>query len=906
MAESFDPYYLWLGIPLAEQPPHHYRLLAVQVFEANLNVIEAAADQRMAHLRTYQASRYSDFSQRLLNEVAAAKICLLNPAKKAAYDAKLRAQLAARMAPPQPESEGDSFDRRLAGTIDETQAAHSPAVARKHRPLALIAAVGLFAVAVLFAILYIRQTASRPQVAAVSTERLLAEPTVSPVVVPVPDRPTVSRSNPVVAGSPDHATATTADLPARHPEENGRAADRPSAGSGDPRRTSGDPRRTSGDSRRTSEDSRETSPREQKRLPNGEPIGPVPSPARGEASSRTPSQSIPGSPRGTQTGASPKHPAAASGSAKPVAAESATLAPPAPHVKYPIPSDEAQQAMLQQLEEAYKISAAQTAQQKLPLARDFEALADKPGAKPDERYVLCITASRLAGEAGDVREMLHALNGLRLDYQIEILVPKTQGLVAMADRATDAARIKSVINAASGTLQRSVVGNKYDLAENLLMALSRACQRPAGKEFRKTVRDRRTEIEWLKKQWLDVQQPAAQLKAAPDDAEANLAMGRWHCLVRGEWDQGLPFLAKGSDERLRQLAEQELKSAVAKPGDQVKLADAWWELAQRATGKTRDGMLLRAGYWYAQIDLPAVSTLAAAKIEKRLEVTAKIEPSLFKMAAEAITNSIGMQFTLIPAGEFAMGSSPKEVSDLVALTNAKVANPGTRAWWMERIDGQQPQHHVRITRSFYLGVYHVTQADYQKVMGVNPSRFSPGGQAADRVAGVDTSRFPVEMVSWTDAVEFCRRLSAMSAERGARRTYRLPTEAESEYACRGGTATRCYFGDDPALVGDFAWCAENAQRRPHPVGEKKPNPWGLYDMVGNVNQWCADWFNKDYYRHSPVSDPTGPPRADYRVTRGLSFADDALRMGAAAHLADDPIAKGPTIGFRVVCVMPGM
>jgi len=161
-----------------------------------------------------------------------------------------------------------------------------------------------------------------------------------------------------------------------------------------------------------------------------------------------------------------------------------------------------------------------------------------------------------------------------------------------------------------------------------------------------------------------------------------------------------------------------------------------------------------------------------------------------------ITNSIGMKLKLIPPGEFLMGSSKNE---------------------------------VRITDPFYLGMYEVTQAEYEKVMGKNPSWFPMRGGDATHVSGEDTSRHPVENVSWNDAVEFCKRLSG---EEG--KTYRLPTEAEWEYACRAGTTTLYCSGDDAASLGEYAWYGDNSDGKTHPVGEKKPNAWGLHDMHGKL------------------------------------------------------------------------
>jgi hypothetical protein len=165
----------------------------------------------------------------------------------------------------------------------------------------------------------------------------------------------------------------------------------------------------------------------------------------------------------------------------------------------------------------------------------------------------------------------------------------------------------------------------------------------------------------------------------------------------------------------------------------------------------------------------------------------------------------------------------------------------------------------------------------------------------------------VDTVNWDEATEFCRKLSAMPAERAAGRTYRLPTEAEWEYACRAGTTTRWYCGDDEAGLDEYAWFEKNADRMTHPVGKKKPNAWGLYDMQGQVQQWCSDWFSEDYYKRSPLSDPTGPAtdedgtkRSGNHVARGIFVECGAFQCRSAYRDSYGPLWRGIRNGFRVV------
>src|SRR5262249_14960063 len=203
----------------------------------------------------------------------------------------------------------------------------------------------------------------------------------------------------------------------------------------------------------------------------------------------------------------------------------------------------------------------------------------------------------------------------------------------------------------------------------------------------------------------------------------------------------------------------------------------------------------------------------------------------------SFTNTLGMKLVRVPKGSFMMGSLDAE--------------PGHNK-------DEGPCHEVTLTRDFWMGAFEVTQEEYQEVMQVNPSSFAPKGKSAQKVLGLDTKRFPVENVTREDAEEFCRRLSATSGERTAKRRYRLPTEAEWEYACRAG-------GDRPYSVGEKL-TAEQANfddergplNRPREVGHYPANSFGLYDMHGNVREWCADGHREDAYTREPRRDPFVP------------------------------------------------
>jgi formylglycine-generating enzyme required for sulfatase activity len=225
------------------------------------------------------------------------------------------------------------------------------------------------------------------------------------------------------------------------------------------------------------------------------------------------------------------------------------------------------------------------------------------------------------------------------------------------------------------------------------------------------------------------------------------------------------------------------------------------------------------------------------------------------------TNSIGMKFVLIPAGTFMMGAD-KDFEDAE--------------------DSEQPRHQVTISKPFYLGVYEVTQQQWKDVMGNNPSWFK----------GSDN---PVETVSWDDVQDFIRRLK----KKEGHSRYRLPTEAEWEYAARAGSTSPYFFGDNKSQLGYYAWYRDNWNLEPHPVGQKRRNAWGLYDMIGNVWEWNQDKYGETYYANSPSADPTGPSSGAFRVVRGCGWYDVARHCRSASRGRYEAARSNGQHGFRL-------
>ena len=242
-----------------------------------------------------------------------------------------------------------------------------------------------------------------------------------------------------------------------------------------------------------------------------------------------------------------------------------------------------------------------------------------------------------------------------------------------------------------------------------------------------------------------------------------------------------------------------------------------------------------------------------------------------------ITNSIGMKLVLIPKGTFMMGSPESE----------KGRNEN------------ETQHEVTISKDYYLGVHEVTQAQYEKVIGKNPSHF----QGA--IVGNENADLPVEQVSWDDAVAFCKKLSDLPEEKKAGRVYRLPTEAQWEYACRAGSKTAYSFDDEEGLLPVYGWFIRNSSQRTHTVGLLEPNAWGLYDMHGNVWEWCSDWHEE--YPKGAVSDPSGPREGSGRVSRGGGWGLVAAFCRSASRNWYDPSFRdNRDNGFRVALSPSGI
>lgn len=284
--------------------------------------------------------------------------------------------------------------------------------------------------------------------------------------------------------------------------------------------------------------------------------------------------------------------------------------------------------------------------------------------------------------------------------------------------------------------------------------------------------------------------------------------------------------------------------------------------------KFHQGMELAPGRYHVEVSGSGYATkrnwisLAAGE-DKRIDVRLRRDAVAVPTPAEGrkVSNSLGMEFVYIQPGTFMMGSPSSEADR----------------------ENDERQHRVTLTKGFYMQMTEVTQGQWRAVMGTNPSHFNSCGNDC-----------PVEKVSWNDIQDFLRKLN----QRESGNKYRLPTEAEWEYAARAGTTTRFSFGDSERDLGSYAWYWSNSGSKTHAVGQKLPNPWGLYDMHGNVWEWCQDWEGD--YPSGSVTDPKGPSRGSDRVIRGGSWSDAPSRVRSANQFRRSPGGRRYSIGFRLL------
>jgi formylglycine-generating enzyme required for sulfatase activity len=838
MSETFNPYHRWLGIPPKHQPPNHYRLLGLELFENDMEVIRDAAERQMAHVRGYQLGQYSELSQKILNELGAAKGCLSDPADKAEYDRQLREQTA----------EGDRQLKEQEAELEPPPLPRSrKRVSWKDAPVVWAAS----AVGVLLLIALVLLTI-------VSLSRRLDE---SGKIAAAPPSPPQEHKNVLLRPEEDEQPApdTTA---ARQ------ASERPGTASPPPK--------------------------------NESQLSATETPAANEPMPES-SRSIKSTAGLTQQ--SDKKQEAT------VTAPNGTTLDLGGGVKLEMVLIPAGEFMMG--------------------SPDWDKDADV-SEKP--QHLVRITKPFYLGTYLVMQEQWQTVMGNNPSHLKGGKNPVEQ--VSWNDCQTFLGKLNEKFGAERGKFQlpseaqweyacRAGSTTRYCYGDEELglgeyawyNANSGGRTHPVGEKKPNAcgLYDMQGNVwEWCA-DWYD----NGYYAASPTDDPTGPTSGSGRVLRGGCWSylardcRSTYRLANAPGIRNRGLglrvslvpADMAVGIEVAPPTALLKLcpieaqaveagkplnvkvtledADAWAGKVRYAlSGQVPSGAKIdpqsgnftwtpTAGQARGEHNITVSVTAPDGRSHQRsfavtvTTLTFSPKPPSHKEIAIDLGAGVKLKMVLIPPGEFLMGSSDSD----------KDANVS-----------EKPQHRVQITKPFYLGKYLVTQEQWQTVMGNNPSSYK-------------SPKNPVEHVSWDDCQQFLDKLNAKSGPGGSK--FQLPSEVQWEYACRAGSTTRYCFGDDESGLDKYAWYGENAGKRTHPVGEKKPNAWGLYDMHGNVLEWCADWYDREYYAASPADDPTGPTSGSRRVIRGGSWSFLARFCRSAYRVGSPPETRSNNVGLRV-------
>jgi hypothetical protein len=754
MPDEFNPYHVWLAIPPEDLPANHYRLLGVRLFETNADVIDGAADRQMAHLRTFQGGKHGELSQRLLNEVAVARVCLLDAKKRAAYDTQLRARLpavapapkATRPAPqfatsPLPSlrravatpDDGDKWDDLLgnaaakpAQTAGGKSTNSLKAAAARRAANARMKTIGIAIGVVLIAAggfgVYRLNSNSDGTLVFNSSDQADATITVDGMPIDVPgsrswEHNFLHGKHHITAERPAFKFDADVDLAAGErltisPEWKAKAtlvlhwplAERVGAvlkidgrqrqlPQHEPLELPVDPGQHRVEvlrpgvppfvaNRNIAEDQREmviiTRPLNESKLvldwpaaqrtgaeltidgktavdSSAQPLELTLDPGRHVVRISRPGfeafrQTIEVS-QGARALLKPTWTIHEKATPTVVEIPVPKVAAPEPEKKLAIPPAAEQERVAKQLDEIYKISRSSSGARDPAKARELYEVAAKAGAAPVERYMLLMKGAEIAAAGGDLDLALQGIENLAADFEIAALEIK-QKLLEKFVTLGKGDQVNVAIPVAEQLMDEAVAADRYDVAIMLAATANRAAakaQLPTRKETEDRLAHRRRDIHLIEPIYAAAKKARETLDKNPADTDANLAVGRWRCLYKNDWANGLPLLAKGSGEKFKAIAEQE----IAAPTDveqQIQLADAWWNLAQKEAGTPRDSLRLHAGIIYQAAMPNLTSALKRAEIGKRLTEIANLpQPAIAaaqKKSSSPKTPSAASQFPL--------------------------------------------------------------------------------------------------------------------------------------------------------------------------------------------------------------------------------------------------------------------
>ena len=622
-------------------------------------------------------------------------------------------------------------------------------------------------------------------------------------------------------------------------------------------------------------------------------------------------------------------------SAAPPISNSPSAEPPS---KLPLPEGAALEQAQKVLKDVYggELNTARLPDQKTALAKNLLAQAKDPSVKAPARLALLLEARELAIAAADLRLIEWSVAAIAESFEFDADEGMVEAWSEVIQKNRTLATDKAVAEAALERAAAAVSRENFDAAKQLADAALRAARKAKDPATLKQASERSKAIGLLAEQALAARSADEALQKRPDDPNANQTLGRYQCLVLDAWDEGLKHLAKGNDRIERELAARSVASPANDAAAAAAVADAWYDAARKAKSPQKAFLQEAARHGYTAA-IAGLGSLEQLRAEKRLAElrgankagadlpadlarkvpTAAIAPFDATAAAKyqqlwaryfklpvVSTNSIGMKLALIPPGEFTMGTPQATIDEL----STKL--PPRRDLFLT----EGPSHRVRIARPLLMDTCEVTIgqfASFVRDTGYRTRADDKGGevwnealQKAQRTEGANwknpgykhTDDTAAGQLCFADALAFCQWLSRKEGV-----IYRLPTEAEWEYACRAGTTTAYWYGDEAGKLTQYAWTLHNVpDRQPQAVGQKPANPFGLHDVHGNIDEWCLDWFDPSYYARSPAADPPGPDIGKSRVVRGGRFMEGSLGPRSAARLDREPQLLYYASGFRVV------
>lgn len=558
-------------------------------------------------------------------------------------------------------------------------------------------------------------------------------------------------------------------------------------------------------------------------------------------------------------------------------AETATSSPE--KKRLPLPSDPEVDQARKAIRDIFKaeIAAAKKPEEKVPLAKKIydQALAD---GEPLGRYAMLVEAAALGADGGNAQQVELASRLVASLFEVNEFNWSADIWDAAQKRQPTPAIAKAIVPVLIKLVDDAVAEEAFDSAKRLMdlaLAYGRRAQDPATTQ---NANDRNKRYIAERQLYDTLAKARATLEATPDDPDANLLLGKHLCFVQDEWETGLPLLAKGKDPVFKELAAQSIP-APTEIAEVLTLGDKWWAKSEKPTAIKRE-LQVGAVHWY-KIVQSAVTGIDKAKVDKRIADS-----------AAALVGIKPVRKAKEPAKEMIVPLAPGVDLALNYISRGEFVMGGPSGY-------ESPPHSVRISNGFYFGRFEITQAQWTAVMGTAP--WIPAGsyqEGPDYAAGG---------ISQLEASGYCFRLSEIARQQKsipADARFRLPTEAEWEYACRAGTTSRYSYGDDGNVLGDFAWYESNASKAgesfAHRVGKKKPNAWGLFDMHGNLWELCSDWAGN--YPNQAVVDPTGPASGDRVILRGGCWSNNGGNLTCSYRDSGSSSSRvSSSIGFRIVC-----